>query len=551
MKELLGKGVSNGIAIGKLYFYNNALREIPEYEVEDTEKEMERYKSCLQLAKSRLWQIYDKACKKVTKNESVIFRTHIMILEDSKFVELVESNIRERKNAEYAVFQAATTLSNLFRNLDDDYFKSRCTDIIDAAHILLEVLQDRNKNKFRVKDGEPFIIAANELMPSDTISFSKDHLLGFVTNDGAFNSHSAILARTMGVPSVIQIDEPLTDYHGVMAIIDGQLGKVIIEPDVNVMALYSAKRERYVKQQQRLKRQIGLISETKNKQYIRLSADITRLDELEKAKNNDAEGIGLYRSEYLFMLRDRCPDESEQLETYKTILKSFGEQGVVICTANCSTAKGFGYLDMPKEKNPALGFRGIRVSLENKQLLRNQLSALYRASVFGKLSVVLPMISSVEEIDYVQREIEKVKAELRLKGEKYDDNVRLGVIVETPAAALISDEICQRVDFLMINTDNLTQFTLAMDRENPKLEDFYRPHHPAVKKLLKYTIDNAHKAGKKVSICGDLASDTSVTELFLALRADELVLMPSKILKVKATVREMDTTGSMSLLRDI
>ena len=551
MKELVGKGVSNGIAIGKLYFYNNALKEIPEYEVEDVDKEMERYKSSLLRAKTRLWQIYDSACKKVTKNESVIFRTHIMILEDSKFIELVESNIRERKNAEYAVFQAATTLSNLFRNLDDDYFKSRCSDIIDAAHILLEVLQNKNERKFRTDDGESFIIAANDLMPSDTISFNKDHLLGFVTNDGAQNSHSAILARTMGVPSIIQIDEPLTDYHGVMAIIDGQLGKVIIDPDVNIMALYNAKRERYIKQQQRLKRQIGLRSETKNKQYIRLTADITRLDELEKAKNNDAEGVGLYRSEYLFMCREKCPDEEEQLETYKTVLKHFGEHGVVIDTANGSSAKGFQYLDIPKEKNPALGFRGIRISLENREFLRTQLRALYRASEFGKLSIVLPMISSMEEIEYVQREIDKVKSALRLNGVKYDNNVKVGVMVETPAAALISDEICKRVDFVSVNTDNLIQYTLAMDRENPKLEDFYRPYHTAVKKLIKMTIDNAHKFGKKVSICGNLASDTGATGMFLAMRADELVLMPSKILKVKATVREMDTSNSLSLIKEL
>ena len=542
MKELIGRGVSAGIAIGKIYFYNNSLLDLPDYEIDDIEAELKRYHNGVELAKARLEKIYDNARERVTKKESVIFKTHMMILEDSKFVNLVETSIQKKKNAEVAVYNASTKIANMFRQLNDDYFRERCNDIIDASHILLQILQHKDEANETIGDDEPVIVAAIDLLPSDTMSFRKSNLLGFVTNDGSQNSHTAIIERTMGLPSVIQIHEPLAGYNGKQAVIDGQLGKVIIEPDSNTMALYNEKRDRYLKQQQRLRRQIGLASETKNKQYIRLTADIGSIDDIDKAKQNDAEGIGLFRSEMLFMSREKSPDESEQIETYKTILKAFGDNGVVINTVNGGSGKGMDYLDIPHEKNPALGFKGIRISLENPEFFRTQLRALYKASVYGKLSIVLPMISSMEEIDYVKREIEKIKDELRLQGVPYSDDVKLGVMIETPAAALISDDICEVVDFIIISTDNLIQYTLAMDRENQKLVDFYRPYHPAIRRLIKIAVDNAHKYNKKVSICGELASDTAVTKVLLLAKADELIMTPSKILKVKAAVREIDTS---------
>ncbi len=553
MKELIGKGVSGGIAIGKLYFFKKSILDIPDYEVDDIELELERYHTGMELAKLQLKAIYDDACEKVTKNESVIFQTHILILEDSKFVELVENAIRKRKNAELAVFDASKKLADMFRNIDDEYFRARCNDIIDAAQILLQILQNKNTKKsarnVMINADDPVIIAAADLLPSDTISFEGDHLLGFVTNGGSQNSHTSILARTMGLPSVIQIHEPLGSFSGQTAIIDGQLGKLIVDPDINTMALYNAKRDRYVKHQKRLQNQIGLPSETKNKQYIRLSADISRIEDIEKAKSNDAEGIGLFRSEMLFMNREKAPDEKEQFETYKTIIRSFPNQNVTICTANCSSGKGMDYLDIPSEKNPALGFKGIRISLENPEFFRTQLRALYRASTFGRLSVLLPMISSMEEIDYVKREIEKIKNELRLKGEKCSDDVKLGAVIETPAAAIISDDISREVDFLTINTNNLIQYTLAMDRENQKLTDFYRPYHPAIRRLVKLIIDNAHKNNKPVSIYGEIVADSAITKNLLALKADELILRPANLLKIKAAVRETDTSDIEILLK--
>lgn len=551
MKELVGKGVSGGIAIGKLYFFKKSILDIPDYEVDDIDAELARYHDGMELAKIQLKEIYDNACEKVTKKESVIFQTHILILEDSKFVSLVETAIRKRKNAESAVFDASTKLANMFKAIDDDYFRARCNDIIDAAQILLQILQNKNAVNTAIDDNDPVIVAATDLLPSDTISFDEENLLGFVTNGGSQNSHTSILARTMGLPSVIQIHEPLGSFSGQTAIIDGLLGKVIVDPDKNTMALYHAKRDRYVKQQLRLNRQVGLPSETKNKQYIRLSADIGRIDDIEKAKANDAEGIGLFRSEMLFMSREKAPDESEQFETYKTIIRAFPNNDVVICTVYGGSGKGMDYLDIPHEKNPALGFKGIRISLENPEFFRTQLRALYRASVYGKLSILLPMVSSPEEIEYVRREIEKIKNELRLQGKNFSENVRVGVIIETPAAAIISDQISKDVDFLTINTNNLIQYTLAMDRENQKLIDFYRPYHPAIKRLLKLIIDNAHKNGKQVSICGEIVADSAITKNLLALKADELVLRPANLLKIKAAVRETDTSNLSALLEDV
>lgn len=551
MKELTGQGVSNGIAIGKLMYFNKSEQTVPEYEIDDINSELLRYRSALKLAKKHLENLYDTASKRVSHHESVIFHTHIMILEDSQFVNTVENLIvQKRKNAEYAVHVTANKLANIFKQLDDDYLKSRYTDVLDAGNTLLEILQHKTAGKEDSEKG-PVIVAAPDLLPSDTVSFTKDNLLGLITNNGSQNSHTAILARTMGVPSVIQIHEPLARFNGMTAIIDGQFGRIIINPDKNTIALYHAKQERYNKQQQFLRRQIGLPAETKNKQKIHLSANLGRLEDIEKARSCDAEGIGLFRSELMFMGRPSCPDEEEQFEAYKTVIKAFQTSRAIIGTVNAGSGKGLDYLDIPKEKNPALGFKGIRISLENKEFFRTQLRALYRASVYGRLGILLPMISCMEEVEYVLREMDKVKSQLRSKGLQYNDNVKIGVKIETPAAALISDQICKFVDFVVIDTDNLIQYTLAMDRDNQKLENFYRPYHPAVKRLMKMTAENAHKNGKWVSVTGELASDKIMTEFFLALRIDELVMIPNKILDIKAKVRACDTTDCSKILSEI
>lgn len=549
MLELYGRGVSNGIAIGKLSFYSNTKDNIPKYTVTDPNAELIRYREAVCQAKKHLQQLYYEACKHVTKSESVIFQTHIMILEDSKFVDTVETCIREMHlNAEYAVNNTAEKIAEIFLTLKDDYLRQRSSDIIDAANTVLEILMPKINVK-KPDDKTPVIIAATELLPSETISFQKKNLIGFITNKGSKNSHTAILARTMGLPSVIQIKESLVAYDGKDAIIDGQNGRVIIDPDNKTLTQYRVKMELYLKKQQKLKSQIGLPSVTRNGQKIVLSANINSLDDINKAKVNDADGIGLFHTDYIFGNRKKPPTESEQLEVYKTVLKAFKGKETVIMLTNLSSDKDISYLDIPQENNPAMGYRGIRVLLNNKAFFKTQLRALFRASVYGNLSILMPMINNIEEVEYVKRTIEDVKLELKSKGQKYKDDVKLGSMINTPAAAIISDDICRVSDFVTIGTNTLTQFTLAIDRENQKLEYFYEPYHKAVLRLIQLVCKNAHECGKTVTVCGELACDAHSTQLFLALGVDRLAIVPSKILDIKSVVRESDTTDCTSILK--
>lgn len=548
MLELYGRGVSNGIAIGKLSFYSNSKNDIPKYTVKDSSAELKRYRQAAKKAKQHLQQLYDEACKHVSESESVIFQTHIMILEDSKFVETVETCIEDMHlNAEFAVKNTADKIAEIFQSLDDDYLRQRYSDIIDAANTVLEILIP-HKNNTISDDKTPTILAANELLPSETISFHNENLIGFITNKGSKNSHTAILARTMGLPSVIQVKESLSRFDGMEAIIDGQNGRIIISPDKKTLAQYKVKQEIYFKRQQKLKEQFGLPSVTKNGQKIILSASIGTLESINSAKNNDSDGIGLFKSDYLFSKRDSCPSEIEQLEAYKTILKSFDNSEVTISLANLSSDKKISYLDMPPETNPLMGYRGIRVLLNNKDIFTAQLRALFRASVYGNLSIVLPMINNTEEIEYVRRTIEDVKLELKSKGQKFKEHINIGTMINTPAAAIISDEICRMSDFIVIGTNSLTQYTLAMDRENQKLEYFYEPYHKSVLRLIKLICNNAHEKNKPVTIYGELASDTYMTPLFLAFGVEKLAVVPSKLLDVKAVVRDTDTTDCTKIL---
>ena len=549
MLELYGRGVSNGIAIGKLSFYSNAKDNVPKYNVTDPEAELQRYRQAAKRAKRHLQHLYDEACKHVTKSESVIFQTHIMILEDSKFVETVENCISEMHlNAEYAVQTTAEKIAEIFHTLTDEYLRQRAVDIIDAANTVLEILMPK-KSLLEEDSRTPTIIAATELLPSETISFQRENLIGFVTNKGSKNSHTAILARTMGLPSVIQVKESLRPFNGMNAIIDGQNGRVIINPDHKTLAQYKVRQELYLKKQQMLKSQIGLSSQTLNGQKIVLSANIDSLESIGAAKNNDAEGIGLFRADYIFCKRKNPPSEGEQLEVYKTILRAFKEQEVVICLSDLSSEKNVCYLDIPQENNPAMGYRGIRVLLNNKEFFMTQLRALFRASVYGNLSILMPLVNNIEEIEYVRRTIEDVKIELRAKGQKYSSKVRLGTMISTPAAAIISDEICRVSDFVTIGTNSLTQFSLAIDRENQKLEYFYEPYHKAVFRLIRLVCSNAHALHKTVTVCGELASDPHSTPLLLALGVDRLAVVPSKILDIKAVVRETDTSDPSVYMR--
>ncbi|HCA55239.1 MAG TPA: phosphoenolpyruvate--protein phosphotransferase [Ruminococcaceae bacterium] len=548
MLELYGKGVSDGIAIGKLAFYSNSSDNVPKYSVTDTTAELKRYKNAVKAAKRHLMALYEEACKHLSKSESVIFQTHIMILEDSKFVETVESLILTKHlNAEFAVKDTAMKIAEIFRSMDDEYLQQRYTDIIDAANTVQEIL--RPKQKPLSGDAEPVIVAASELLPSETISLKQRNLLGFVTTKGSRNSHTAILARTLGLPLVTQIKGSLSRYDGMEAIIDGQSGRVVISPDHNTVAHYRAKQKHYEQQQQYLRDQIGLPSVTKDGQAITLSSSIDTLDGVEAAKNSDAVGVGLFKTDYLFAKRAKPPTEQEQVAVYETLLRTFENQRIVIQLANLGSEKSIPYLDIPEEKNPAIGYKGIRVLLDNKELFMTQLRALFRASVNGNLAILLPMVNNIEEIDYVKRTIEEVKLALRAKRQKYSPNIALGTMIETPAAALIADEICRISDFVMIGTNALTQYTLAMDRENQKLEYFYEPYHKGVLRLIRYVCRMAHTYHKPVAVGGELASDTHMTKSFLAFEADELVVVPSKLLDVKAAVRAVDAADKEAFLQ--
>lgn len=548
MLELYGKGVSDGIAIGKLAFYSNSSDNVPKYSVTDTTAELKRYKNAVKAAKRHLMSLYEEACKHLSKSESVIFQTHIMILEDSKFVETVESLILTKHlNAEFAVKDTAMKIAEIFRSMDDEYLQQRYTDIIDAANTVQEIL--RPKQKPLSGDAEPVIVAASELLPSETISLKQRNLLGFVTTKGSRNSHTAILARTLGLPLVTQIKGSLSRYDGMEAIIDGQSGRVVISPDHNIVAHYRAKQKHYEQQQQYLRDQIGLPSVTKDGQAITLSSSIDTLDGVEAAKNSDAVGVGLFKTDYLFAKRAKPPTEQEQVAVYETLLRTFENQRIVIQLANLGSEKSIPYLDIPEEKNPAIGYKGIRVLLDNKELFMTQLRALFRASVNGNLAILLPMVNNIEEIDYVKRTIEEVKLALRAKRQKYSPNIALGTMIETPAAALIADEICRISDFVMIGTNSLTQYTLAMDRENQKLEYFYEPYHKGVLRLIRYVCRMAHTYHKPVAVGGELASDTHMTKSFLAFEADELVVVPSKLLDVKAAVRAVDAADKEAFLQ--
>ena len=551
MLELHGKGVSNGIAIGRLSFYSKSTENtVPKYSVTDTNAEYIRYKTAVKLAKQHLQLLYDEACKHISKNESVIFQTHIMILEDSKFVENVENLIISKHlNAEFAVYDTALKIAEIFRSLDDEYLSQRYTDIIDAANTVLEILHP--KKLLQTNDNEPVIIAASELLPSETISLKQNRLLGFITSKGSKNSHTAILARTLGLPLITQINSSLSRYDGMEAIIDGQTGRVVINPDHNTLAHYRAKQRMYEDKLQNLKNQLGLPAVTKNGQTVSLLARIENIDGLEAAKTGDAEGVGIFRTDYLFAKRSSPPTEEEQLSVYKTVMRAFENKPVVIAAANLGSEKAVSYLDIPEEKNPAIGYMGIRVLLENKDLFMTQLRALFRASVYGDLSILLPMVNNTEEIEYVKRTLEEVKLELKAKGQEHAERIGLGVMIETPAAALISDEICRITDFVVIGTNSLTQYTLAMDRENQKLEYFYEPYHKAVLRLCKFVCRNAHACGKKVSFIGELACDPHMTRTLLAMGADKLIITPSKVLDIKAAVRSCDTSDKEKILSRI
>ena len=540
MQIYSGKSVFSGIAIGKICVYQKSEQQVKRVRTEDSEKEWTRYNEAKEKALDQLRGLYEKALKEVGEANAAIFEVHQMMLEDDDYNESIENIIRTQKvNAEYAGASTSDNFSTMFSSMDDDYMKERAADVKDISERILSLLAGGEKGK--VMTDEPVIIVADDLAPSETVQLEKDKVLSFVTVHGSVNSHTAILARTMNIPAVIGLGEALKEeYDGKVAIVDGVDGKVYIDPDEETMASMQKKQKKDQEQKELLNQLKGKENVTKSGQKVNVYANIGNLADVGAVLKNDAGGIGLFRSEFLYLESDTYPTEEQQFAVYKKVAETMAGKKVIIRTLDIGADKQVDYFKLDKEDNPALGYRAIRICLTRPEIFKTQLRALYRASAYGQISIMFPMIISVAEVKKIKEIVEEVKAELRTEGAAFREDVELGIMIETPAAVMVSRELAKEVDFFSVGTNDLTQYTLAIDRQNPKLDNIYDSHHPAIRKMLKMIVDNGHKGGCWVGICGELGADTTLTETFLSMGYDELSVSPSMILKVRQEIRSLD-----------
>lgn len=540
MITLTGKKISEGIAIGKLSFYKRDIKEIKEIYVKDIEKEVARFQKAREKAVMELRVLYGNYIREVGEANAAIFEMQQEILEDEDFGEKVTSIILEEKlNAEYAVQQTADYFVKAGSEIDKNYIQGHEADVKDVALRLIRILSRSWKDK--LLSDEPFIMAAPELYPSEAMQLEKSKVLGFVTRYGTINSHTAVIARTKGIPSVIGLGEALKkEYDGKTIIIDGFEGKVYIEPDYTTITRMKKRQDTdhvKVKDLERLK---GKDNITQSGQRIDICANIASREDIERVIRSDAGGIGLFRSEFIYMDNGgKLPTEEQQFSIYKLAAESMGMKRVVIRTADLGGDKLADCFEMDKENNPALGYRGIRISLEKDEMFRTQLRAILRASVYGNVSIMFPMITSLEEVKAAKVQLERAKKELSANKTAYNKDIEVGVMIETPAAVMISGELAREVDFFSIGTNDLLQFTLGMDRTNAKIDSYYNPHHPALLKMIRIITNNGHLEEKRISICGDLAADLSLTEYFLQIGIDELSVAPGQVLGLRKKIREI------------
>lgn len=540
MITLTGKKISEGIAIGKLSFYKRDIKEIKEIYVKDIEKEVARFQKAREKAVMELRVLYGNSIREVGEANAAIFEMQQEILEDEDFGEKVTSIILEEKlNTEYAVQQTADYFVKAGSEIDKNYIQGHEADVKDVALRLIRILSRSWKDK--LLSDEPFIMAAPELYPSEAMQLEKSKVLGFVTRYGTINSHTAVIARTKGIPSVIGLGEALKkEYDGKTIIIDGFEGKVYIEPDYTTITRMKKRQDTdhvKVKDLERLK---GKDNITQSGQRIDICANIASREDIERVIRSDAGGIGLFRSEFIYMDNGgKLPTEDQQFAIYKLAAESMGMKRVVIRTADLGGDKLADCFEMDKENNPALGYRGIRISLEKDEMFRTQLRAILRASVYGNVSIMFPMITSLEEVKAAKVQLERAKKELSANKTAYNKDIEVGVMIETPAAVMISGELAREVDFFSIGTNDLLQFTLGMDRTNAKIDSYYNPHHPALLKMIRIITNNGHLEEKRISICGDLASDLSLTEYFLQIGIDELSVAPGQVLGLRKKIREI------------
>ena len=541
MQVYSGKSVFGGIAIGKISVYKKNEQQVKRVRTEDTKGELARYEAAKAAAIEQLQELYQKALKEVGEANAAIFEIHQMMLDDGDYNESVENIIETQKvNAEYAVAVTGDNFAQMFRAMDDDYMRERAADVKDISERVLSILNGGQKGK-GVTD-EPVIIVADDLAPSETVQLEKDMVLSFVTVHGSVNSHTAILARTMAIPALIGTEElPLDDtVDGKLAVVDGLNGKIYVEPDSQTLEAMKKRRQAELEKKELLQLLKGKENVTLDGKKIMLYANIGNIKDLATVIQNDAGGIGLFRSEFIYLEKDRYPTEEEQFSIYKTAVETMAGKRVIIRTLDIGADKQCEYFKMDKEENPALGYRAIRICLTRPEIFKTQLRALFRASAYGNLAIMYPMITSLWEVKRIKEIVEEVKDELTAEQLEFG-NPQQGIMIETPAAVMMSEKLAKEVDFFSIGTNDLTQYTLAIDRQNPKLDKFYDAHHPAVLSMIRMTVENAHKAGIWAGICGELGADTSLTKEFLAMGVDELSVSPGSILPIRKIILETDT----------
>lgn len=531
---LEGKSVFGGIAIGRLSIYNKKENQVKREKITDVESEITRFTDAKETAKEQLKGFYEKAVKEVGEVNAAIFEVHQMMLDDLDYVESITNMIRAQEvNAEFAVASTGDNFSKMFAAMDDDYMKERAADVKDISNRVISILQ--NAENGSVTGEEPVILLADDLAPSETVQLDKSKVLSFVTRHGSTNSHTAILARTMNIPALIGIDFS-EDVNGKMGIVDGYTGKLYIEPDEETMKKYEAKKAEDENKKRLLLELKGKENVTLAGKKINLYANIGGVADVANALSNDAGGIGLFRSEFLYLESEDYPTEEAQFAAYKTVAENMAGKKVIIRTLDIGADKQVDYFHMEKEENPAMGYRAIRICLDRPEIFKTQLRAIYRASYYGTISIMFPMIISVKEVKRIKEIVAEVKAELTTEGIPFKD-CELGIMIETPAAVMISDLLAEEVDFFSIGTNDLTQYTLAIDRQNPKLDSFYDSHHEAILRMLQMVVDNGHKHGCWVGICGELGADTTLTSTFLKMGFDELSVSPAMILRVREEIR--------------
>ena len=543
MNVYQGKSVFGGIAIGHLCVYQKGEQQVTRQKIEDVEAEVKRFQVAREAAQAQLGELYDKAVKEVGEANAAIFEMHQMLLEDEDYQDSVENIIRTQQvNAEYATAVTSDHFSSMFAEMDDDYMKERAADIRDISERVIANLNGENKSK--VVTDEPVIILADDLAPSETVQLEKDKVLSFVTVHGSVNSHTAILARTMGNPALVSTEMELTqDLDGKLAVVDGNHGTIYVDPDAETM-----EKMKTLKKEEEEKKE--LLQTFKNKESITLDgkrvltyANIGNVKDLALVLQNGAEGIGLFRSEFLYLESETYPTEEEQFEVYKKVAETMAGKRVIIRTLDIGADKQADYFELAKEENPAMGVRAIRICLTRPEIFKTQLRALFRASAYGNIAIMYPMITSLSEIAQIKEIVEEVKAELDADGVPYGTPEQ-GIMIETPAAATISDLLAKEVDFFSIGTNDLTQYTLAIDRQNQSLDAFFDAHHIAVLRMIYQTVQNAHKAGIWCGICGELGADSDLTELFLAMGIDELSVSPGRLLTIRRLICETDSSAN-------